>query len=641
VGDAQSHFCREAPLEFPPGMASDEIRPEGRRVGIHSRAVITSGDSRNECRSPLQGDFHSLPHPGLKPWAKIFNRFAVPTPNKFFHQQLRSIVLVWCCFVIAGCANQPANGPVAQAQMSLKQARRSRADTKTAIGYYLNAADSAMQSAKGSLGAPSSNSQAIYNSACQELAILLKTNPALWNRDETVSAGGHVYRLHFTRGSLQTSIWDPSYLGYLHNPDQLRRKSRLLAHQKNGWGGVLVGVYNPADPRKYFLPPQGLAVPVTAAIDFDPVHSRNSHPILDARFSLYDPAKRDTVQMDGATRPLAADFSATYHYYPNPFFLGIQATLRPANHRERAGLYLLKPYDPNQIPVVFVHGLMSVPQMWIPTINAIESDPELRGRFQFWVFTYPTGDPILLSALKLRESIESAYRLYPKTKGMILVGHSMGGIVSRLQAVTTGRVIWDAGFKNDADRLYARLRPDDLVKRAVVFKANPRVKRIVFICAPHRGSYLATNWMGALGVSLIRFPTAFLGETAPEVMAALQSNAGLKRLPTGINDLSPRSPVLIALNKLPIEAPYHSIIGDRGRGDSPNSSDGVVAYWSSHLDGAQSEFIVPGSHGASALPQTVVELKRILRLHLAESSGGRSLVVRRRSKPSIAICKTR
>jgi hypothetical protein len=124
-------------------------------------------------------------------------------------------------------------------------------------------------------------------------------------------------------------------------------------------------------------------------------------------------------------------------------------------------------------------------------------------------------------------------------------------------------------------------------------------------------------------------------------MASLQSNAGLKRLPTGINDLSPQSPVLIALNKLPIEAPYHSIIGDRGRGDTPNSSDGVVAYWSSHFEGAQSELIVPGSHRAYALPQTVTELKRILRLHLAEPVGARSLVVRRRSEPSIAVKQTR
>ena len=414
------------------------------------------------------------------------------------------------------------------------------------------------------------------------------------------------------------------------------RGFHLLAFHKSGWGGVLVGVHKPEQPRKYFLPPDGLAVPVTAAIDFTQPGGRNSDPILDAELTLYNPAKRENIRLAGVRRQMAADFTAAYNYYPNPSLLGFQAMLRPAGYRERAGLYLLEPYDPNRIPVVFVHGLMSVPQMWIPTINGIESDPGLRGRFQFWVFTYPTGDPTLLSALRLRESLAAIYQLHPETKGMILIGHSMGGIISRLQAVTTGRVLWDAIFKSDAARLYTAIRPHELVKRAVIFKANPRVERIVFICVPHRGSYLATNWVGALGTALIRFPSTFLGETEPVILATLQSNAGLKRLPTGVNDLSPRSPVLIGLDELPIKAKYHSIIGDRGQADTPNSSDGVVPYWSSHLAGAQSELIVPGSHSAYALPQTVAELKRILHLHLAESGGARSLVVRTRSGLSIA-----
>ena len=82
-----------------------------------------------------------------------------------------------------------------------------------------------------------------------------------------------------------------------------------------------------------------------------------------------------------------------------------------------------------------------------------------------------------------------------------------------------------------------------------------------------------------------------------------------------------RSDPKTAADTLPITAPYHSIIGDRGRGDSPNSSDGVVPYWSSHLEGARSELIVPDPHGSYALPQTVADLKRILRLELAAGEG--------------------
>jgi hypothetical protein len=263
--------------------------------------------------------------------------------------------------------------------------------------------------------------------------------------------------------------------------------------------------------------------------------------------------------------------------------------------------------------------------MWVPTISAIQSDPELNGRFQFWVFAYPTGAPIAVSALRLRESLERIYQLYPRTKGMVLITHSMGGIVAQMQAVNTERVLWNAVFQNDADRLYATTPPDSLTKKALIFDANPRVKRIVFICVPHRGSYLAVNWIGSIGVGLIRLPATLLSQVEDRITGALLKHVGLKHPPTGINGLSPRNPVLHSLDTLPIAAPYHSIIGDRGRGDTPNSSDGVVPYWSSHLAGAKSELIVPGPHGSFALPQTIAELKRILRLHLAtlDRSGAR------------------
>jgi pimeloyl-ACP methyl ester carboxylesterase len=337
----------------------------------------------------------------------------------------------------------------------------------------------------------------------------------------------------------------------------------------------------------------------------------------DATLTLYDPTRRETVRVASAQRPLAADFGAPLAYYPEPKLLGFMAMLRPAKYENRAGLFMLEPYDPDRIPVVLIHGLTSIPQMWVPTISAIESDPELRGRYQFWVFAYPTGDPIALSALKLRESLAQVYQLYPKTKDMVLISHSMGGLLSQMQAVTTGRVLWDRIFQTDADRLYAKVPSDNVVKRALIFDANPRVHRIVFICVPHRGSDLATNWIGSFGVGLISLPGKLLSGAADVVSAPLEKDVGVKHMPTGINGLSPRSPLLRGLDTLAIHAPYHTIVGDRGKGDTPNSSDGVVAYWSSHLTGAQSELIVPGPHGSYALPQTVSELKRILRLNLS------------------------
>jgi hypothetical protein len=131
----------------------------------------------------------------------------------------------------------------------------------------------------------------------------------------------------------------------------------------------------------------------------------------------------------------------------------------------------------------------------------------------------------------------------------------MGGLLSQMQAVTTGRVLWDRVFQGDADRLYAKVPPDNVVKRALIFDANLRVQRIVFICVPHRGSDLATNWIGSFGVGLISLPGNFLSGAQDVVSAPLEKDVGVKHMPTGINGLSPRSPLLRGLDTLPIHAP--------------------------------------------------------------------------------------
>jgi len=538
-------------------------------------------------------------------------------------RQLSRLLPLLCYLIIAsGCVTQQASNrslPLSEAQLSLNEARRTQADPRTAVGHYLDAAYTALGLMNSSTGNEATDARLTYNNACQEMTVLLQSSDQLWNRTTSVQSRDHAYQLHFAGGSRPAGTWDPNYFDFFRTPKQLHSKIPVETPRPNGWGGTLVGVHKPADPRKYFLPFAGLAVPVTAAVDFTKSGSK-AGGVRDATFSLYDPARRETTRIAGMQRPLAADFASLYAYYPNPALLGIQAMMHPEKYKERTGLYLLEPYDPDKIAVVFVHGLLSIPQMWVPTVNAVQSDPELRGRFQFWVFAYPTGAPILLSALRLRESLASIYQLYPRTKGMVLIGHSMGGLVIRMQAVRTGRVLWNGVFQNDADRLYATTPADNLIKKALIFDANPHVKRLVFICVPHRGSYLASNWVGSIGVGLIRLPSTILSHVGEGISGSLLKNIGLKHLPTGINGLSPRNPVLRSLDTLPIAVPYYSIIGDRGRGDTPNSSDGVVPYWSSHLAGAQSELIVPGPHGSFALPQTIAELKRILRLHLATLS---------------------
>jgi hypothetical protein len=103
--------------------------------------------------------------------------------------------------------------------------------------------------------------------------------------------------------------------------------------------------------------------------------------------------------------------------------------------------------------------------------------------------------------------------------------------------------------------------------------------------------------------------------TAPPLVTDDVAARELQRVPNSIDTLDPNDRFVQLLNKLPLASgvPYHSIIGDRGRGDTPNSSDGIVAYWSSHLDGAQSELIVPTNHQAEHSPEGIAEVCRILK----------------------------
>jgi hypothetical protein len=196
------------------------------------------------------------------------------------------------------------------------------------------------------------------------------------------------------------------------------------------------------------------------------------------------------------------------------------------------------------------------------------------------------------------------------------VGHSLGGIVSRMQATKFDAASWDRGVGDQAGHALADMPKDGLVYRAVIFDANPKIRRIVFICTPHRGSNMANASIGQIAMRLIALPSNLVSVARSAAAHAMLAVIGRKSLPNSINSLSPENPTLKVMDKLPIQAPYHTIFGDRGIHNEPNSTDGIVPYWSSHVDGALSEKSVPGPHGSCELPETIAELQRILHLHL-------------------------
>lgn len=374
---------------------------------------------------------------------------------------------------------------------------------------------------------------------------------------------------------------------------------------------VAAGREKKADFRKNFSTPR-LYGTATAIIRF------RGH---NAQIEFFEPLSTERISFAGHTSRLAADFTAPLAVgltTERPDKLGLARFLHPGKYADTARLSRLQAYDPNRIPVIFVHGLQDTAASWAPMINTLREDPEIRRRYQFWVYSYPSGYPYPYSAALFREELDAIARAFPSRQRVILIGHSMGGMISRLMVTDVGDKLWRERFGKSPAQTNLPPEPKKLLEESLVFNHRPEVRRVVFISSPHRGSVLASNWIGKIARMLVKTPIFFA--TLP-VHAIAQASADpelvkFDRIPNSIDTLSPNSPFVKSIDKFPIAAgiPFHTIQGDRGRGDAPNSSDGVVPYWSSHLEGAQSEVMVPSNHSAHQNPQAIAEVRRILKL---------------------------
>jgi hypothetical protein len=528
---------------------------------------------------------------------------------------IRLIAAVTCLAFLASCATTPNSargGPeYAPTASIMREARSANVAVEKRAADYLQAAAITAPLLGNGIGSPACET---YNAACEELTLLLRSGEGgrFWDRSLTLTGANTTYHLRLESGR-PPATWSPDFFTSFKDPEQIKRTLVKYEITQNGVGGALVGVHL-VTPPEAFAPPKGWSAAVTATVD---VHGS------DAVLALRRPSSDPTGRVEGKVRPLNANFSAPISYFRPPdnlLLFDLMGMLRGANMMEKTGLYFLEPYDPNRIPVVFVHGLMSSPFTWVKTVNGLQQDPEVRKRYQPWVFGYATGNPILYSALRLREELAKVDRLYPNHLPYVIVGHSMGGMLTHAQVTTVTREMWekDKNMGRTAKSIFANNSKNSLIVRAMTYHANPRIHRVVFICTPHRGSEMASGGIGRFGMSLIALPVQLLSTVKDSLTTAevAQITGSSKRLPNSITGLKPSNPAFPVINEAPMTVPYHSIIGDRGKGDCPNCTDGVVPYWSSHLAGAKSEQIVPGPHGSAELPQTIAELDRILRLNL-------------------------
>ena len=255
--------------------------------------------------------------------------------------------------------------------------------------------------------------------------------------------------------------------------------------------------------------------------------------------------------------------------------------------KERPPLVSTTPYRPGLIPVVFVHGTASSVVRWAEVFNRLEADPDLRSHYQFWFFQYDSGNPIAASALLLRDSLNAAVaKLDPQGKDpalrrMVLIGHSQGGLLVKMQAISSGDQLWNAASKVPLDDLKLSPATYDLVKRGLFLEPVPGVARVVFLCTPHRGSYVAgRNFIANTVRKLVTLPFALAG--AASELATNQTSRQGRNESRGA--LGGRQHVAAPpLHQGPAEdsrrAEHHGQLDHRGRGRRPGRG-GQTTGWS-------------------------------------------------------------
>lgn len=507
----------------------------------------------------------------------------------------------------------PGNGPLAVAEQSLTKAiHEERAQPLAGLGDCLDALQFASDELKRNSGNPTAVRD--YNFGVSRIFQIIrdsKVDP--WTQPLSVPTPHGDFVLTYKPDPRPE--WNPML--YEFTPaDEFDVGGKYVTERttRDGIGAPIVAVEKEASKtRREKLAPSRIFRTVTAVAQF-----QGRRCVLE----FYDPLDKEAVSFYGRTVPLAADFTvplAVMLQQTDPAKHELSRVLNPEKYAQTAAIERLQPFNPNKTVVLVIHGLKDSQATWTPMINKLRSDPVIRKHYQFWFYSYPTGYPFAYSAAILRQELDEVERQFPHLKPMVVIGHSMGGCISRLLLTDSGNQLWMKIFGRPPDEVPLSPKTREYFRQELFFRHRPEIGRVIFIAAPLRGSNMASGWIGQLATLIIREPT--LSSQASQEMLrvtnAREEELKPKRRANSVDSLSPKSRFLNALNTIPMTSgvPYHTIIGDRGRGDSPNSSDGVVPYWSSHMDRAETEDIVPSNHIAHQNPQAIEDVLHILKAH--------------------------
>ena len=420
--------------------------------------------------------------------------------------------------------------------------------------------------------------------------------------------------------------WEPSEFGHIQVVGEYNAGEDVRPIRQEGIG-VPILIHIETD-RSYVYSDE--VKPATAVVrtDDNGIASLDIVNTTTVRHTRVVRPSEKTARSEEHWVPIAFDLTAPLAYFAikeseeNPWLRGF---FRPGEDIKDVGLTMIDPYEPGKIPVVFVHGLASDPMTWASMANELFAHDDIIDKYQFWIFSYPTGTPFTLEAANLRRQlVEIRNHFDPEHRNatldqMVLIGHSMGGLVSKLQITSSGNRLVESVFAKPIHELDVPVQMQEQFNETFFFEPSTSIRRVVFIGTPHRGASLASNPVGRLASTLIREPTQMVEEFSE--FTRMNANAfaqPIKRVPTSVDLLRPGNELLEAIFRLPVNpnVALHSVIGTaRGGRFGRERSDGVVPVSSAQHPGTESELLIDASHSLHHHPDTVSEVLRILRKH--------------------------
>jgi pimeloyl-ACP methyl ester carboxylesterase len=383
----------------------------------------------------------------------------------------------------------------------------------------------------------------------------------------------------------------------------------------------------------------GVGVPVVVVRD-----RCRAMPILDAMFvpelatfpatimlscdgralEVINPLVTERLEVDGFSQPLASDMTADIAYSLQFHESSrLEGFLRPGTENQEGELIFFEPFQANKIPVVFVHGLLSSPDAWADVFNELRADKSLREKYQFWAFRYSTGEPFVKSAAELRRKLDqvsasfSSLDIDSNLEKTILIGHSMGGLVSKVLISESQNRVWNAIANVPLDNLVADPRTKATLADRLFFSPHPMISRVVYIATPHQGSEMAGRLLGRIASASIEPANETHSQILKDNPGAFKSSIS-RGLPTSIDMLDPEQPFLDVLSNLPRDrcVVTNTILGDGRITVTLERSDGVVSVRSAQQRASESEKRIAATHnGLLQHSDTFAELKRILKIH--------------------------